>query len=720
MCSAMNEHIIPLSDTRRCVKAVCGSKSAALAKILHAGIPVPRGFCIGAEIYRNFLAATGLREKILMELGRKQFEDMRWEEMWDASLRIRNLFVKAPMPSTIREILVGALKEYCPDKAVAIRSSSLAEDSAQASFAGVHESFINIVKEEEIVKHIKLVWASLWSDAALAYRKELCLDVTESAMSVIVQEMICGEKSGVAFGMNPQNTQQAVIECVFGLNKGLVDGDIEPDQWVMDRQTGTVLQERIVEHATCVVPAKEGVSFASRNPEDTDTPTLDAEDVKRVFVTVKKLEDIFGMPQDMEWTYCQGNLYVLQSRPITTVKKDSKNDRRSFDVSLRRSFENLKALSVRIENDLLPQLIAQADKLKKKNLDNLSDAALIRELEYRKNVFDQWKNVYWEDFIPFAHGVRLLGEVYNDNIAPDDPYEFLDLLTGSGMKSIERNHFLEQLAAIQHNSEGESLPRDIDSFLSDYGVLLSAYDTTEEKHKVLSSFLKRLSHTARANDSDQKKDAALLKRRFIHSFSETEQPFAYDVLSLAQKSYQLRDDDNMYLGRIEEELNRALLESRKRLGSQCEANTACTSYEEVIRAIKDPVYVPHEAASEKETGSVVQINARQLKGQPAGKGIGRGKARVVKNVSDLFAVQEGEILVCDAIDPNMTFVIPLVAAIVERRGGMLIHGAIIAREYGLPCVTGIPQATEFIKTGDDITVDGYFGLVTNHTKGTLL
>ena len=263
------------------------------------------------------------------------------------------------------------------------------------------------------------------------------------------------------------------------------------------------------------------------------------------------------------------------------------------------------------------------------------------------------------------------------------------------------------------------MPRDIDSFLSDFGVILSKYDTTEEKHKVLASFLKRLSRTARANDSEQKKDAALLKRHFIQSFSETEQPFAYDLFNLAQKSYQLRDDDNMYLGRIEEQLNRAMLESRKRLGSKCEANTACTNYEEVIRAIKDPDYLPHEAAPEKETGAVVQINARQLKGQPAGKGIGRGKARVIRNVNDLFAVQEGEILVCDAIDPNMTFVIPLVAAIVERRGGMLIHGAIIAREYGLPCVTGIPQATEFIKTGDDITVDGYFGLVVNHTKTSL-
>jgi pyruvate,water dikinase len=82
---------------------------------------------------------------------------------------------------------------------------------------------------------------------------------------------------------------------------------------------------------------------------------------------------------------------------------------------------------------------------------------------------------------------------------------------------------------------------------------------------------------------------------------------------------------------------------------------------------------------------------------------------------DLFSFKSGEILVCDAIDPNMTFVVPLAAGIVERRGGMLIHGAIIAREYGLPCVTGVPDATRYIQTGDYITVDGFYGLVIIHT-----
>ncbi len=107
----------------------------------------------------------------------------------------------------------------------------------------------------------------------------------------------------------------------------------------------------------------------------------------------------------------------------------------------------------------------------------------------------------------------------------------------------------------------------------------------------------------------------------------------------------------------------------------------------------------------------VRSQARQIVGQPAGPGLAVGLARVVAGRDDLAAFEDGEILVCDAIEPSMTFVVPLAAGIVERRGGMLIHGAIIAREYGLPCVTGVPLATELIRTGDRLTVDGYLGIV---------
>jgi len=112
-----------------------------------------------------------------------------------------------------------------------------------------------------------------------------------------------------------------------------------------------------------------------------------------------------------------------------------------------------------------------------------------------------------------------------------------------------------------------------------------------------------------------------------------------------------------------------------------------------------------------EKSEIGEFRARQLQGQPASPGLATGTARVLHSQEDLADFQSGEVLVCDAIDPAMTFIVPLAAGIIERRGGMLIHGAIIAREYGIPCVSGITAAADIIKTGDRITLDGYLGLV---------
>jgi pyruvate,water dikinase len=131
----------------------------------------------------------------------------------------------------------------------------------------------------------------------------------------------------------------------------------------------------------------------------------------------------------------------------------------------------------------------------------------------------------------------------------------------------------------------------------------------------------------------------------------------------------------------------------------------------VIAALRDPTFTPKPAGPVQERRREFQLEPRQLTGQPAGPGVATGKARVIRGRGDLFEFKADEVLVCDAIDPNMTFVVPLVAAIVERRGGMLIHGAIIAREYGRPCVTGVPDAVDLIQTGDRVTVDGYLGIV---------
>ncbi|MBW2491629.1 MAG: hypothetical protein JRE65_10830 [Deltaproteobacteria bacterium] len=213
------------------------------------------------------------------------------------------------------------------------------------------------------------------------------------------------------------------------------------------------------------------------------------------------------------------------------------------------------------------------------------------------------------------------------------------------------------------------------------------------------------------------KDALALQQRFFERFQGPKRKEAEELLDLARSSYRLRDDDNIYLCKIEAQLLSAVKEAKFRVESLEELKTNTSELDDLKSVIRDFDYgADNRKPSIQKDESGMRVNPRQLVGQPAGPGLSRGQARVIRHHLDLQDFKNAEILVCDSVDPNMTFVIPLAAGVIERRGGMLIHGAIIAREYGLPCVTGIPHATSLIHTGDDVTVDGYLGIVTISRK----
>jgi pyruvate,water dikinase len=182
----------------------------------------------------------------------------------------------------------------------------------------------------------------------------------------------------------------------------------------------------------------------------------------------------------------------------------------------------------------------------------------------------------------------------------------------------------------------------------------------------------------------------------------------------------LRDDDNVLVGRLESQLLRALelavdrLQRAGRLGEAVQVSIpAAPALAEALREPSQaPVILPESQVEAPTAPGAVGESPRQLIGQPAAAGLATGKVRRVRAAEDLGRFRADEVLVCDAIQPTMTHLVPLACAIVERRGGMLIHGAIIARELGIPCVNGIANAVELLEDGDIVTVDGYLGIVT--------
>jgi pyruvate,water dikinase len=192
-----------------------------------------------------------------------------------------------------------------------------------------------------------------------------------------------------------------------------------------------------------------------------------------------------------------------------------------------------------------------------------------------------------------------------------------------------------------------------------------------------------------------------------------------EVLEIGRLSWRLRDDDNLLIGRVESQLLRSLQLAAERLHQKGRLEDPHPGEKDaavLAAALLDPsggsVEIARPEIEESQRASDPNESLRQLIGQPAAPGIATGLVRTVRGADDLARFQANEILVCDSIQPNMTHLVPLASAIVERRGGMLIHGAIIAREYGLPCVTGVPDVTALVGTGDQLTVDGYLGIVT--------
>ena len=724
---------ITLIEAEKEATATIGGKGLSLSKLLNQGYKIPSGVILPVSWYNDFIEKTGIRSWLQLELSKKPIAEMRWEEIWDLALRIEHVFLKTHLPEQIKEEIIIAIDQF-EEKGVVVRSSSPLEDSHIASFAGIHKSFVNVHGKAYIIESIKQVWASLWTDRSLMYRRELSLDPFTSSMSVIIQEFVEGEFSGVAFSRSPKNQNQLLIEAVPGLNEGLVSGLVAPDRIYFDRASQELLRVEPGEREAILQAATSGTSVKSIGK----TLQLDKKQMQQVFDLSMEIEKLNQVPQDIEWTFLGDQLFLLQARPITTgpdLKKNKlwqEDDKRHWYLTLTPDFENLKQIEDRITKEYLPAIKKEAETMIQQELSEFSQQELENELERREQLFDHWETIYWEYFIPFAHGFRLFGEIYNKAVVPQSSFEFIELLESSEIESIKRNQLLEDLANIvRSNPTLQSLlkkgyyqdaPEDfktkIEQFLTIYG--LSSFGgkklklnpvTISELVVKMQEIPAQINRKKKANESKR----LALKKKFLKTMEASGRADGMEILRLGRSSYRLRDDDNLVLAKISAEVDRVkeLLQGENELVENNTVSEQVVS-EEMSAAGSEIVGVQtikKQTVNFEDHDRVFKLKTRQLIGTSAVLGIATGRARVIETQEDAFAFEPGEIIVCDAIDPNITFIVPMAKGIVERRGGMLIHGAIVAREYGIPCVTGVKNASQFIQTGNNITVDGHLGVV---------
>ena len=300
-----------------------GGKGASLCRMSRAGLPVPEGFIVRSEMFNAFMEANGLWDYVFEKLGTIDFSS-------DASLiavsaEIRRRIIDCPVPQDMAEDIVKHYSKIGSGREpVAVRSSGTAEDLDDASFAGQQETFLFVIGNDDVVKFIKECWASLYNDRAIFYRREKKFDERSISIAVVVQRMVSAQKAGVMFTSNPitNDYNTVVLEAAWGLGEAIVSGIVTPDNLWIDKRTGEVTTEYISEKETMVVRLSErGGTKEEPVPEALrEAPVLTDAERNRLVELARKIEDFYKQPEDIEWAIVDGQVYLLQSRPITTMK----------------------------------------------------------------------------------------------------------------------------------------------------------------------------------------------------------------------------------------------------------------------------------------------------------------------------------------------------------------------------------------------------------------
>lgn len=331
--------------------AIAGGKGASLAEMYNNKFPVPPGFIITAQAYSYFLEKAGLMNSIKSILEGLDVEET--SKLEASAKKIRDLIINANMPKELEEEIVEAynildvsrknlagasagaltiLRNSHEPPFVAVRSSATAEDLADASFAGQQESFINVKGKTELLQSVKDCFASLFTARAVYYRAKKGFSSEKTQLAVVVQRMIDSEKSGVMFTQNPVKSENTImIEAVWGLGEGIVSGRIKPDSYIIDGNLSDfkILETKINEKKVAIVRNSSGRNeIVKLIPERAKAQVLTPYEIKRLSQYGKQLEKHYGKPQDIEFAIEGGEVYIVQSRPITTkaISESSKQE----------------------------------------------------------------------------------------------------------------------------------------------------------------------------------------------------------------------------------------------------------------------------------------------------------------------------------------------------------------------------------------------------------
>lgn len=305
-----------------------GSKGANLGEMFHAGIPVPAGFIVTADAYFKFLEVAKLVDKIPQYLENLDVNDSKG--LQEVSKLIKSKICSSSVPAD----MIGEIKRAYRKLGgglVAVRSSTTAEDLPEASFVGQQSTFLNVQGEDEVTAAIQGCWASLFEPKAIFYRHEHGFDHLKVGIAVPVQTMVQSEVSGVLFTVEPLTSDRTkiLVEAIYGLGEAIVSGEVTPDQYVLDKEELSIIHKKIAKQEWQLVrnskvsPSELEVNVRLAVPVSKQVvQKLADKDILALAKLGKTIEDLYQSPQDVEWAKQDRRLFIVQARPVTTLKEE--------------------------------------------------------------------------------------------------------------------------------------------------------------------------------------------------------------------------------------------------------------------------------------------------------------------------------------------------------------------------------------------------------------
>lgn len=733
---------------------------------------------------------------------------------------------------------IRAHLEHHGDQAFAVRSSSTAEDSADAAFAGQHETYLNIRGTEQILLRVRDCFLSLWNERAVAYRQQRGMDEASASMAVVVQRLVPCDAAGVAFSLDPVSgdAKRVLIDANRGLGESVVGGETEVDHWVIARDGLIVIEESIATKTSRTIPVENGIRHQELSGEEARAPSLTAAQTREVAKLVLEVERKAVFPQDIEWGFAGDELWLLQARPITTLPerwtREESAERfptpispltwefveagfhdslawslklmgmppcpgrwfASFDHYIygnqnlverycrlpfhADSLEELDAVIPRIKEEFrwvqelpvdwmrdLDGYLIGIGKAESKDLGAMSE----RELwEHTKNLVQHGSDYFLPNIaISITHGLlcRLLHKLVGFVVDQEEVAGmFQALLAWGNTKTSQINRELKEIAGMIRADAGLSLlvtelpsgellagglnsyplfEKRLAKFLNDHGHRETDFDMYHapwgDAPAIVLDHLRAIAGTTDSEPRDGSEHQAKLaahqaEQRFLDLAPRSWRFFFSEILRLARVYTQLDDLEHYHTTRLNRPIRKALGELGTRLQRQGQVEEPMDVFfarREQIEDLLDNAGNGHAFSAAVRAQKLAYTEARRrdpgwtpwedevvgadgegrLKGMPGSPGIAEGLVYHVRGPGDFAAFPAGAVLVSRTTNPAWTPLFHLASAVITESGGPLSHGAVTARELGIPSVMSVPKCLSLLEPGSRVRVDGLKGLV---------